>query len=81
MNFKDLPKDLVVDNAFFEQIVDAEKIVRPLTKASFVIQRDCNTLADVLNMFGLLRYWMILKYSKNKCIHVGIALSVIFILF
>ena len=44
----------MVDNAFFEQIVDAEKIIRPLIKASFVMQRDCNTLADVLNMFGLL---------------------------
>ena len=50
----DFPKDLRVDSAFFEQLVEAELLLRPLTKASFVMQRDCSTLADVLNMFGLL---------------------------
>lgn len=53
-NMHDFPEDLKVDDAFFEQLVEAELLLRPLTKASFVMQRDCNTLADVLNMFGLL---------------------------
>jgi hypothetical protein len=44
-NMHDFPEDIEVDNAFFEQLVEAELLLRPLTKASFVMQRDCNTLA------------------------------------
>ena len=38
---------------FFEMEM-AEKAIRPLTKASFIMQRDSNTLADVLFMLGSL---------------------------
>lgn len=53
-NVNDFPSNIKVDDAFFEELLEAEKVLRPLTKASFLMQRDCNTLADVLNMFGLL---------------------------
>ena len=43
----DFPDDLRVDDAFLTNMEMAEKAVRPLTKASFVMQRDSNTLADV----------------------------------
>ena len=39
----------------------AEKAIRPLTKASFVMQRDSNTLADVLFMLGSLHQ----KFEKH----------------
>ena len=39
---------------FFDELLEAEEVLRPLSKASFIMQHDRSTLADVLNMFGLL---------------------------
>ena len=50
----DFPSDIIVDDAFFDELLEAEEVLRPLSKASFIMQHDCNTLADVLSMFGLL---------------------------
>jgi hypothetical protein len=49
----DFPSSLHVSEAFFEELSEAEKIVQPLTKASLYMQHDFNTLADVINMFGI----------------------------
>jgi hypothetical protein len=47
------PNSLHVREAFFEELSEAEKIVQPLAKALLYMQRDFNTLADVINMFGI----------------------------
>ena len=39
---------------FFDKLLEAEEVLRSLSKASFIMQHDCNTLADVLNMLGLI---------------------------
>jgi hypothetical protein len=49
----DFPYSLHVSKAFFEELSEAEKIVQPLTKASFYMQGDFNTLPHVINMFGI----------------------------
>ncbi len=43
----------------------AEKAIRPLTKASFVVQRISNTLADVLFMMGTL-YQEFVKHPQHS---------------
>ena len=48
----DFPAELKVDEAFFQQLKDAERAIRPLSFLSFLMQRDQNTLADVCYMFG-----------------------------
>jgi hypothetical protein len=35
---------------FWEKLEEAELLIRPLVDASFLMQRDSNTLADVLMM-------------------------------
>ena len=60
----DFPDALMVDDAFFEQLCNAEQLLRPPTKASFLMQRISNSLADVLNMFGLL-YQAFAKASQH----------------
>ena len=48
----DFPKDLVVDDEFFDDVSDAEAAIRPMTKASLLMQRQDNTLAEVMYMFA-----------------------------
>ena len=50
----DFPDDLRVDDAFLTEMETAKKAIRPLNKASFVMQRDSKTLADVFFMMGTL---------------------------
>ena len=50
----DFPKELAVDDAFLSDLENSEWAVQPVTIASFIMQRDYNTLADVLDMFGRL---------------------------
>jgi len=57
----DFPKELKVDDTFFNHLEDAEMVLRPLTLASFQMLRDSNTLADVLDMFG--------RLYQGFCIH------------
>jgi hypothetical protein len=38
----------------FSHLLETEKTIQPLTKASLYMQRDCNSLADALNMFGMI---------------------------
>jgi len=63
-NVQDFSEDIKVDNTFFEQLVEAELLLRPLTKASFVMQRDCNTLADVLNNLSQVAVWTTIESTK-----------------
>jgi hypothetical protein len=49
----DFPYSLHISKSFFEELSKAEKIVQPLTKASLYMQGDFNTLAHVINMFGI----------------------------
>jgi len=46
------PAELQVSAIFFKDLVEAEATIRPLCKVSLMMQRDCNTLADFLIMFG-----------------------------
>jgi hypothetical protein len=49
----DFLNSLHVSKAFFEELSEAETIVQPLTKALLYMQGDFNTLADIINMFGI----------------------------
>ena len=48
----DFPKELEVSTYFLNDLAMAEETIRPLCVASLMMQRDSNTLADVMNMFG-----------------------------
>jgi hypothetical protein len=44
---------LVASSAnFWDDLKECEKVIRPLCIASFVLQRDHTTMADVLNIHG-----------------------------
>lgn len=47
---QDFPQPLLVfkDDSFWEKLKSAEAVIRPLSNASYKLQRDENTLADVL---------------------------------
>ncbi|KAJ0412547.1 hypothetical protein ATCC90586_006914 [Pythium insidiosum] len=40
------------DQSFWKQVETAEQVIRPLSYASYKLQRDENTLADVVDCFG-----------------------------
>ncbi|KAE9088006.1 hypothetical protein PF005_g11510 [Phytophthora fragariae] len=51
--YSDLPSDVLVfnDETFWTTLEDAEQIIRPLCNASYILQRDENTLVDVVLCF------------------------------
>ena len=46
---KEFPEALNVDDVFFKQVADLEGLLRPLTLASFRMQKDDANLVDVLH--------------------------------
>ena len=50
----DFLDQLRIETGLFESLIEAEQSIRPLVLASMLMQRDSNTLADVVNMFGIL---------------------------
>ena len=50
----DFPDQLRIETGLFESLIEAEQSICPLVLASMLMQRDSNTLADVVNMFGIL---------------------------
>lgn len=51
---KDFPRRLrvLLDDSFWEELTRAEKVIAPLSLASYQLQRDQNTVGDVVKAFG-----------------------------
>ena len=66
----DFPNDIRIDDLFIEDMVQAEETIRPLVYASLLMQRDNNTLGDVVNMFGCLycSFKTLSEMSHRECL-------------